>query len=132
MGLTQRNIPCLDLKDGMTIRQVTVGDLRDVGNFIEHVLIRNEHEVVTFNGSQPINMDPHYLGTGCAFSRSAGEMLPIPITPDRVETGLDLENIAAISNSVDMTMIVSDSVETLNRFYVSMMDLWSAKQMLVL
>jgi imidazole glycerol phosphate synthase subunit HisF len=58
MGLTQRNIPCLDLKDGMTIRYMNLLDLRDIGKSIEHALICNKHEVATFNGSQPTNMDP--------------------------------------------------------------------------
>jgi hypothetical protein len=56
----------------------------------------------------------------------------IPIAPDRVKTGLNFENTAAILNSVNVAMIVSDSLKTPNRSYISVMDLWNSKQMLVL
>ncbi|HJK27341.1 MAG TPA: imidazole glycerol phosphate synthase subunit HisF [Methanocorpusculum sp.] len=73
-------------------------------------------EVVIYGGSHPTGMDA-ILWAQDAVRRGAGEILLTSMETDGVKTGFDLEITAAISDNVDVPVIASGGVGTLEHFY---------------
>lgn len=74
------------------------------------------YEVVIYGGSHPTGMDA-ILWAQDAVRRGAGEILLTSMETDGVKTGFDLEITAAISDNVDVPVIASGGVGTLEHFY---------------
>ena len=74
------------------------------------------HEVVIYGGSHPTGMDA-ILWAQDAVRRGAGEILLTSMETDGVKTGFDLEITAAVSDNVDVPVIASGGVGTLEHFY---------------
>ncbi|MDU9375463.1 Imidazole glycerol phosphate synthase subunit HisF [Methanocorpusculaceae archaeon Sp1] len=74
------------------------------------------YEVVIYGGSQPTGMDAISWAQD-AVHRGAGEILLTSMETDGVKTGFDLEITAAISENVDVPVIASGGVGTLEHFY---------------
>ncbi|MDV0443824.1 imidazole glycerol phosphate synthase subunit HisF [Methanorbis rubei] len=74
------------------------------------------YEVVIYGGSQPTGMDAISWAQD-AVHRGAGEILLTSMETDGVKTGFDLEITAAISDNVDVPVIASGGVGTLEHFY---------------
>ncbi len=74
------------------------------------------YEVVIYGGSQPTGMDAVAWAQD-AVLRGAGEILLTSMETDGVKTGFDLEITAAISENVDVPVIASGGVGTLEHFY---------------
>ena len=73
------------------------------------------YEVVIYGGSHPTGMDA-ILWAQDAVRRGAGEILLTSMETDGVKTGFDLEITAAISDNVDVPVIASGGVGTLEHF----------------
>lgn len=74
------------------------------------------YEVVIYGGSHPTGMDA-VLWAQDAVRRGAGEILLTSMETDGVKTGFDLEITAAISENVEVPVIASGGVGTLEHFY---------------
>lgn len=74
------------------------------------------YEVVIYGGSHPTGMDAIAWAQDVV-SRGAGEILLTSMETDGVKTGFDLEITAAISDNVDVPVIASGGVGTLEHFY---------------
>ncbi|MDV0441953.1 imidazole glycerol phosphate synthase subunit HisF [Methanorbis furvi] len=74
------------------------------------------YEVVIYGGSQPTGMDAISWAQD-AVNRGAGEILLTSMETDGVKTGFDLEITATISENVDVPVIASGGVGTLEHFY---------------
>ena len=74
------------------------------------------YEVVIYGGSHPTGMDA-ILWAQAAVRRGAGEILLTSMETDGVKTGFDLDITAAISDNVDVPVIASGGVGTLEHFY---------------
>lgn len=74
------------------------------------------YEVVIYGGSHPTGMDAICWAQD-AVSRGAGEILLTSMETDGVKTGFDLEITAAVSENVDVPVIASGGVGTLEHFY---------------
>ncbi|HJK45059.1 MAG TPA: imidazole glycerol phosphate synthase subunit HisF [Methanocorpusculum sp.] len=74
------------------------------------------YEVGTYGGSHPTGMDA-ILWAQDAVRRGAGEILLTSMETDGVKTGFDLEITAAVSDNVDVPVIASGGVGTLEHFY---------------
>lgn len=74
------------------------------------------YEVVIYGGSHPTGMDAICWAQD-AVNRGAGEILLTSMETDGVKTGFDLEITAAVSENVDVPVIASGGVGTLEHFY---------------
>lgn len=74
------------------------------------------YEVVIYGGSTPTGMDA-VIWAQDAVQRGAGEILLTSMETDGVKTGFDIEITAAISDHVDVPIIASGGVGTLEHFY---------------
>ena len=74
------------------------------------------YEVVIYGGSHPTGMDA-ILWAQDAVRRGAGEILLTSMETDGVKPGFDLDITAAISDNVDVPVIASGGVGTLEHFY---------------
>ena len=75
------------------------------------------YEVVIYGGSHPTSMDAIAWAQDAAVRRGAGEILLTSMEADGVRTGFDLEITAKISDNVDVPVIASGGVGTLEHFY---------------
>lgn len=74
------------------------------------------YEVVIYGGSESTGIDAVSWAKDTV-SRGAGEILLTSMETDGVKTGFDLEITAAISENVDVPVIASGGVGTLEHFY---------------
>lgn len=74
------------------------------------------YEVVIYGGSERTGIDAVSWAQN-AVSRGAGEILLTSMETDGVKTGFDLEITAAVSENVDVPVIASGGVGTLEHFY---------------
>src|SRR5206468_2550575 len=119
VGLAKRVIPCLDIAEGRVVKGVNFVNLRDAGDPVE-VARRYDTEgadelafLYIRGGRTPTGIDAIQWAAETA-ALGAGEILLTSMDRDGARSGFDLKLTRAVVDAVDVPVIASGGVGSLN------------------
>ena len=110
--LTKRIIPCLDIKEGRTVKGVNFVELRDAGDPVELAKIYSDEGA---DGRQATLLKTQAWAQEVC-DRGAGEILLTSMDHDGTKAGFSNELLAEISSALSIPVIASGGAGTMGHF----------------